>query len=217
MPSGPFTKQMGWRTPKVNNYVGDAVIGGQITGLPSGLKFGQGQSTLPGDRMILNAVDALAWADSTIATSVYGGLFVYVATKSNSVLTPTLGHLAFWDSSVADALCQVTPDESGSQGVALSAGVFLSTMTKGNYWWIQVAGKVDVVFTAAFTGVPSNGCPVYASADGLGTFDVLDGGGNPSFTQVGQMLQRYKGDALALPVAGSHGVIDISMCPILRW
>jgi hypothetical protein len=74
---------------------------------------------------------------------------------------------------------------------------------------------------AVFTGVPADGTAVYLGAVGAGepgVFDVLDGGGNPTFTQVGQMLQRYVGVARGLPVAAGIGTqIEIPLCRNFRW
>lgn len=216
--NGPFTKQCPRINGRFNSYLGDAVVGGMITSAPSGLSMSAGEQTRPGDRIILDSIDALALADPAVtATSLYGGLFIYVRTKSNSTLTPTLGALAFWDTAVADSLYQVTPDESGLQGVAPIAGVFVSTLTKGYSWWIQAAGKATTNFANPLTGVPTNGCPVYAAADGLGSVDVLDGGGNPSFTQVGQMQVRYLGWAEGLPAAGVASKINIPLGRLYRW
>ena len=217
MASGPFTKQVPFLAGKLNSYTGDAVVGGQITAVPSGLTINAGQSMRPGDRLIFGATEILAWADSTIGTSLYEGLYIYVRTKANSTLTPTLGHLAFWDSAATDSLVQVTPDESGSEGVALRAGVFVSTLTKGNAWFVQAAGKCNVAFTTPLSGIPSDGSPVFASGDGAGTADVLDGGGSPSFTQVGQMINRYMGVALSAPAAGGTSVVELAFGGILRF
>jgi hypothetical protein len=216
MPSGPFTKQNVRIAGKFNNYLGDAIVGGLITSAPSGLAISQGQQNSPGDRVIFNALDALVLSDTTVGT-LYDGLYIYVRTKPTSTLTPTLGHLAFWDTGVLQSIHQVTPDESGAQGVALCAGVFVSTLTKGYNWWIQAAGLANIVFTTPLTGVPSDGCPVYASADAAGTADVLDGGANPSFTQIGQMLQRYLGDAVGLPAAAGTSTVDMRMNRMFRW
>ena len=219
MPSGPFTKQNIRISGKLNYYLGDAIVGGQITSAPSGLAISQGQQTMPGDRMILNCIDALALSDSVNVTTsnLWDGLYIYVRTKATSTLTPTLGRLAFWDTGVAQGIHQVTPDESGTQGVALIAGVFVSTMTKGYNWWIQAAGLANITFTTPLTGTPTDGCPVYVGADAVGRADVLDGNAQPSFTQVGQMLQRYLGDAVGIPVAAATSTVDMRMRTLIRW
>jgi hypothetical protein len=72
MPSGPFTKQVPRISGKLNNYLGDAIVGGLISSAPSGLAISQGQQTQPGDRIILNAVDALVLSDTSVGT-LYDG------------------------------------------------------------------------------------------------------------------------------------------------
>ena len=212
MPSN-WTKQPQQLLAKYfNSGSGDAVEGGLITGVPAGVAASQGSQTRVGDRLVLGAVDALAMSDLTVGT-LYNGLYQYVQTSA-STATPTLGHLAFWDTSVADSLYRVTPDETDAMGVENAAGVYINTLTKGYYWWIQIAGRATAVFANPLTGAPAIGSAVYAAAVGAGNpgvFDVLDGGGNPSFTQVGQMQARRFGVARALPVAGAASTIQVPL------
>jgi hypothetical protein len=154
-------------------------------------------------------------SDTTVGT-LYNGLYQYVQTAA-STATPTLGHLAFWDTSVADSLYRVTPDESGTMGVENFAGVYINTLTKGYHWWILVAGGVNAVFANPLTGAAAIGNSVYAAAVGAGNpgvLDVLDGGGNPTFTQVGQMLNRYVGVAQAIPVAGAASKVIVPLSKV---
>jgi hypothetical protein len=203
-----------------NAGAGMSVIGGEITGVPSNVGANQGGQDRPGDRIIIGEEDALALSDTSIGT-LYGGLYQYVTTKSGAVAAATRGKACFWDTAVANKLFQVTPDESGAQGVAMFAGVYINTLTAGNSWWIQQAGKVFVRMKAVFTGIPANGCAVYLAEAGAGepgVFDVLDGGGNPSFTQVGSMLKNYAGVAEGVPVAAGIGIpINIPLCRNFRW
>jgi hypothetical protein len=205
---------------KLNGGAGDTVVGGLLTGVPAGLNISAGMQDIPGDRMVLGEEDAAAVTNTAIGT-LYGGLYQYVVTKLTSTATPTINRAMFWDTAVANSTFQTTPDESGSQGVAPFAGVNIQTLTKGNAWWIQSAGRVAAKFVSVFTGIPSNGCPVYLAAAGAGadvaSFDVLDGAGNPTFTQVGQMLQRYVGWAQGLPAADTASTINIPLRDMFRW
>lgn len=97
------------------------------------------------------------------------------------------------------------------------AGIFINSdaggafpATAGNFVWIQLlagGGVATVLLRAALTGIPANGQSVFAAGAGAGadnaTCDVLDGAGNPTFTQTANMLNRFVGKALALPVAGA--------------
>jgi hypothetical protein len=208
-----WTKQPQFLLAKYfNSGLGDATIGGALSGVPSGVVASQGAQTRPGDRLVLSSADALALSDSAVGT-LYGGLYMYVTSKSGSVGTPTRGRLLFWDLAVADSNYQVTPDESGVPGASLIAGIAINTLTKGYSWWILIAGKGYGTYRAVLTGAPAAGQAVYAAAAGagadLGALDVLDGGGNPTFTQVGLMQNYYMGVAEGLPVAGATSVISI--------
>jgi hypothetical protein len=214
--TGWFTKPAQRINGKLNNSLGDPVVGGFITAAPSGATPNAGQSTRPGDRMILDAIDALALSDTTNVGTLYDGLYVYVRTNSTGG-TPTRGKNAFFDTSVTEYFHQVTASEAGSQGVALRAGVFVSTLTAGYNWWIQAAGLTNVLFTTPFTGVPTDGCPVFAAADGAGRSDVLDGAPNVTFTQVGQMLQRYMGVAVGIPVVNAVSLVAQPLGGLFRF
>lgn len=206
----------------LNSGAGDVVVGGSLSGVPSGIGATAYNQNRPGDRLIIGEEDALALSDVSGVGTLYGGLYQYVKTKSTATAACTRGKAAFFDSAVLGKAFQVTPDESGNQGVALFAGVFINTLTSGNSWWIQVAGKVYVRMKAtAFTGLPSDGCAVYLAELGAGepgVFDCLDGAGNPTFTQVGQMLERYVGVAEGLPVVGGVAIpINIPLGRMFRW
>ena len=208
---------------RLNGGSGDSVVGGVLTGVPAGIPgASQGGQTQPGDRFILGFVDALALSNTTVGT-LYGGLYMYVSTYASATAAYTINRLVFWNFPTAnDNLYQVTSDEGSlTTGAALIAGVLINTLTAGNYWWIQIAGKVAVKFRSVLTGTPSSGCAVYAAGAGagaqVGTFDVLDGGGNPTFTQLGLALNRYSGVADAIPVAGAVSNISMPLSRLYRF
>lgn len=205
----------------LNGGIGDAVVGGLLTGVPSGLNISQGIQTLPGDRMVVGEEDIAALTDTSVNT-LYGGILTYVRTPSGSTASATKNCAMFWDTSVAASQFQATPDESGSTGVTLFAGVNIITMTtKGYNWWIQNAGRVTGLFRAVLTGVPATGSAVYLAAAGagadVGTFDVLDGGGNPTFTQLGDCLNRYVGPAQTAPANATASTFNIPLGRTFRW
>src|SRR3990170_3290702 len=115
----------------LNSGAGDSVIGGSISAVPSTVGAVAGKAARPGDRIIVGEEDALALSDTAIGT-LYGGLYQYVTTKSTATAAFTRGKACFWDTAVANKIFQVTSDESGSQGVALFAGVLINTLTSGN-------------------------------------------------------------------------------------
>ncbi len=153
MPSN-WTKQLQQlnQVRYMNSGSGDSVVGGLITGVPSGVAANQGIQDVPGDRIILGMADALALSNTTIGT-LYGGMYQYVRTKSTSTATPTLARAVFWDNTVNYNLYQVTPDEV----TGFWAGFNINTLTKGYNWWIQVAGLITMRFLATITGTPTVG------------------------------------------------------------
>jgi hypothetical protein len=204
----------------LNSGSGDSVVGGALSGVPSEVGAQQFIQNRPGDRMILGEEDAAALSDPSVGT-LYGGLYQYVRTPSGSTATPTRGRAAFWDTSVANSQFQVTPDESGTEGAGLFAGVFINTLTKGYNWWIQQAGKVTVQFRATLTGIPAAGCPVFVAGAGagvdVGEFDVLNGAGNPTFTQVANMMRDYVGVAGAAPADDTASLVNLALNRQFRW
>jgi len=201
----------------LNDGAGDSVIGGLMTGVPSGIAANQGIQSIPGDRLIISEADAAALSDTVSVGTLYGGLYQYVRTKLLSTATPTINRAVFWDTGVAASQFQVTPDESGSQGVGLFAGVCINTLTKGNSWWIQVAGCVTVLFRGtALTGIAADGCAVFLAGAGAGV-DVLNGAGNPTFTQSANMCRDYVGVAQGAPAFGTASLVNIPLGRMFRW
>lgn len=204
----------------LNGGLGDAIVGGLITGVPAGLNISQGIQTCPGDRMVLGEEDAAALADTDIGT-LYGGILQYVRTDDGSTATPTINRAMFWDVTVAGSQFQATPDESGAQGVSLFAGVCINTLTKGYNWWLQTAGRVSVLFRAALTGVAADGQAAFLAAAGagadVGCFDVLDGAGSPTFTEMCNAMNRYVGPAQGVPANGTASTINLPLGRTFRW
>ncbi len=209
-----LTKQADQLTAKFLNDVNDSVAGGAVVSLPAGAPTPLASATQPSDRIVLDTATALALSDTAVGT-LFGGVYMYVGTASGATAAPALGLLAFWNTAVADNLYQVTNDESGSQGANLIAGICINAITKGNWGWIQIAGKATIKFRAVLTGpAPANGCGVYAAAAGAGasvaTADVFAGSvANPTFTQADTLVQRFLGTAEALPVAGAASAVSL--------
>lgn len=205
---------------KLNGGTGDAIVGGLITSVPAGLNISQGIQTLPGDRMVVGEEDIAALTNTTVGT-LYGGIYTYVRTPSGSTATPTLRRAMFWDTSVAASQFQATPDEDADLNVSLFAGVSVNTLVKGYNWWIQSAGRVTGLFRTALSGVPAIASAVYLAAAGagadVGTFDVLDGGGTPTFTQMGDAFVRYVGPAQTAPVAATASTFNLPLGRTFRW
>lgn len=198
----------------LNYGVGQSVIGGQLTTAPSGTLASQGNQDIPGDRMMLDSADADALSYTTTG-QLYGGTYQYVQTDSTSTASPTIGRLAFWaeDSATVANGYVVNPDEDD-----FIAGVFINSLTKGYYGWIQIQGQVDAFFVSTIAS-PTQGAGVYAARLGAGA----DVGGLTQFAgtysnatneEVDQMLNRYMGQAVELPVASALSLINIPLSRI---
>jgi len=148
-----LTKQAILLTARYLNTVNDAVAGGQIFALPSGVQAPPYSQTLPGDRIVLDDVSAAALSDTTNTGLLFGGVYMYVGTLATSTASPGRGQVAFWPiSSIPQATG--TPSYICSADVqpntllpAYIAGLFINgnaapavPLVKGNYGWIQVAG-----------------------------------------------------------------------------
>lgn len=233
MPSN-FTKQPQFLDFKfLNSAVGDPVQGGQLTAIPSPLAipgYIQGMQTIAGDRMVLGALDAFALSNTAIGT-LYGGIYMYVNSLAAGGFT-AIGRLAFWDPSAFsiatsapnsfDNLYRVTAAEAQA-GAGITppiAGVFINTLTAGNLWWIQIAGKATMSFgTAAnsqfvgtstylkYGGVYAGG---YGTTTGSGFVTQIEG---TTFATTSQILDttisQHVGIAEVLPSASTLNIVDM--------
>lgn len=237
MASGRFSKQGPWFSGKLNNNYADTVIGGAISTAPAGLSANQGFQTLPGDRIILNSVDALFWSNNNVG-NLYDGTFRYVSMKNNSTTVPQRAHAAFWDllalgannigSTASDALYQVTSDEAANIGVALFAGVYINNASisanNNTYWWIQESGKVACQFRATLGGTGNIGAGAYLAGLGsannavTGVFDVAATGNATTNVAVDTQIVRYVGPNETLPSNNNISLVDLTLSRAsFRW
>ena len=238
MASGMFSKQAIYFTRKyINDGTGDSQIGGALTTAPSGIGATQFIQDYPGDRIILNAVDALAYSNNSVG-NLYCGAYRYVATRNNSTSSPTRARAAFWDptsagsgnnisSSKADAMYQVTSDGNNSTYLrTLFAGVYINNITAGNYWWIQESGKAYCKFMATITGTPAAGVAVFLESSGAANNNATDNGAFDQYAganaaglaaaanfyaTVGDLLCRYVGVAEVAPTNNNISLVDLTM------
>ncbi len=240
MASGRFSKQAApFLTAKYLSNVNDATAAGAITTAPANIGATQFLQNMPGDRIILNSVDALALSNNAVG-NLYGGTFRYIGTRNNSTSSPVRGCGAFWDptstgtgnnisSTASDATYQVTSDGNAANYTnSLLAGVFINAITKGNFGWIQESGKASLKFIAALTGTPAIANPVYLpltapasnNATDNGAFDVFDGANSAAiftansvtgYTTVGGMIAKYVGVAESAPSNNNVSIVDMTM------
>ncbi len=220
-----------------NNSAGDPVVGGNFTTVPANIGGSQGQQDLPGDRIILGAADALALSDNTVG-NLYGGIFQYVGTRNNSSSAPTRGHAGFWDlaassnAQTASLSYQVNSDEPANITTRMFAGVFINSPTKGNFWWLQTAGKVNAQFRTTLTAAGNIGAAAYLSgaannnnAVDVGSFDVLQAsniGAGPIaaanfVATVEDLIQKYAGVCEVAASNNNISLIDMPFGRQFRW
>jgi len=209
MAGGMLTKQAEFLTARFLNDVNDAVLGGQLTSVPSTIPGSQGIATLPGDRIVLDDATALALSDTAVGT-LYGGIYMYVGSLSSSTASPALGTLAFWPATNlpngATPQYQVSSDANPTTALPnYIAGVFINAATKGNYCWIQVGGTASVKFDSALTATSSAAIVVAkVSAAIASTADAgLPGAATPTAAQIAQGMASVLGTAIGTPATST--------------
>lgn len=114
------------------------------------------------------------------ATALFGG--IYQAIQVDTAATAAnvaAGKAAFILDTAAGgaansgALGYVVTDEAHALALTLIAGVFLNSITPGNFGFIQVHGKAVVLYNGALTDPGVVGDSVVVKGAGDGTFDAL--------------------------------------------
>lgn len=138
-------------TGYLNSANGDPAPGVPLAS-PSGTIV-QAYTGQVGAKLSLDATEASNLSDPAGAT-LFQGVYQYVQFLSSSSGSNARGQLVFWNNRASYI---VTPDvTAGTQG--LIAGVTLAAVTKGNYGWIQIAGKATVKYKASLTAAtPASG------------------------------------------------------------
>jgi hypothetical protein len=212
-------KQADFLTAKFLNDVNDTASGGVIVSVPTGAPSPQVSQTAPGDAIIVDDITALALSDTAVGT-LYGGVYMYVATLSSSAASPARGTCAFYRAadlpSATSQLYQVTADVNPLTTIpTFIAGVFINAVTKGNFGWIQTAGVVSCLFDSAITAA-AVGNPVTPkqSAAVASTFDV---GTALAATTAGAIVAAScVGVAIVLPVVSTITTVLWQRSPFCR-
>jgi hypothetical protein len=175
---------------------------GQSVASGTGAPQYQGQV---GARVCLGNDDPLITRSAS--PTLFGGIYQYVQFKATSTAVGLVGLIAFWST---DTTYIVVCDEP--TGVSDIAGICLTTVTKGNYSWIQIAGKATVQFRATTTKTtPAIGDLVLAAAAGAGadvaTADVIADATSLTSVQARHIL----GIAIAAPVGGAASTVRLNI------
>jgi hypothetical protein len=138
--------------------------------------------------------------------TLFGGYYQLVQVDSTALASNVaVGRVAYIKNTAAgNAAFQVT-DESVATANTEVAGIFLNTVTPGNYTFICIGGKVNVRLKATISnGSPLEGDSLF-SGGGSGTVDDLATG----VTWATSLLGRYLGNALAVPASATTIAMQI--------
>jgi hypothetical protein len=166
MPTNLLSTILHLTTPQID-LINDAFIGSPVS-------TGTGAQPYPGQLggyLALSETEAALRSSSAIV--LHKGIYQYVQTKAGSTAAPAIGGLAFFATAADMNNYIVTPDVTATT-ISLFAGVYIGAPTKGNYCFIQVAGRASVKFRAAVTKVaPAIGDLVLVDATPTNAGDVI--------------------------------------------
>jgi len=165
----------------------------------------QTQSGQLGVNLVLSTDDARKLSSPSVGT-LFGGTYKLIRLAAGAATASARGMLAFWDTSVGDNLYQVTNNETSNGGVVLIAGVFLNTITQGNYGWIQVAGKASCKCRATVTAATRY--IIWAGA-GAGADNALVDGLATGATFATAQLNNFIGIGEAVAANGATIAVDL--------
>lgn len=178
------------------NRIDDPIIGGPLAS-PIGSIY-QAYGGQLGNKFSLDAGMALMASDTTIGT-LYGGVYQYVKFKAGTTAANARGQIVFWDD--IDKYV-VTPD-GASTNDALWAGLTLNVVTKGNYGWVQIAGKGSIKYRASVTKTTPVVDDLVVVTAGSNVADVLA----DATAITSPSLKLVIGAALSIPAGSAVGQI----------
>jgi len=178
-----FVQQIDRIVSKIGN-ANDPLPGQSVSSGTGAAQYG-GQA---GARVCLGNDDVQITNSSS--PTLYGGIYQYVLFVSTATAGAEQGLIAFWKAG-SDKTYVVTNDEP--TGVSDVAGICLNSVSKGSYGWIQIAGKVQVMYRTVVTKVtPAIGDLVLCAGAGAGadvaTADILVDTTNLTSTQARRIL-----------------------------
>ena len=195
------------QSPKLPTGFLNSAGGDPAPGLPLSTAQASGSIIQPyagqvGGKLSMDTLEAAEMSDPTQFT-LFAGIYQYVQFLSTSVAANARGQVVVWSNR---ANYVVTPDvTAATQG--LIAGITLATITKGNYAWIQIAGRAFVKYKSALT----------AATPAAGDLIILDQ--TPTFaaddptqsTALTPLQEKSKlGTAGVAAIAGSVLAVDLA-------
>lgn len=151
------------------NLVNDPAPGVPVSTAQASGSIIQTYSGMVGKRLVLTAAMASKLSDTSIGT-LYEGIYQYVNVLSSATASPVRGALCYWSSYEN----YVVATDQVATNAAKVAGVFINVITKGNYGFIQIAGKSSILMKATITkATPADGDLVVADGATSPRGDVL--------------------------------------------
>lgn len=195
------------QAPRVNgllNTVNDAQAG-----VIQAAQTGYITPTYPGQvgvKIYLDAADALKLSDTTIGTLLQG-TYMYVATNA-AAANVAKGRLAFWDTTtLVTNPYQAHQLESQNGGLPLIAGVFLNSITAGNFGFIQVAGRATCLCRAAVTAATRH---IVWSNAGAGADNATVDGLAAATAVTFLLLESYLGLSEAVAANATQIIVNLN-------
>jgi hypothetical protein len=148
-------------------------------------------------------LDAIANYTYTTNGTLYEGVYQLVQLDSAATAANVgVGKVAYW---LITATGQyVVTDSAHATSTTMPAGIFLNSVTPGNYTAIFVGGgRVSALFTASLTTAGAIGNNVAVGGATAGTVDSLSG---PTVAPTPQVI----GNAVTAPAAATASVIFMS-------
>jgi hypothetical protein len=183
------------------NDVNDTAIGGSPAAV-SGLSPVPGQL---GDLAYLSAAQALQLSDTAVGT-LYEGLYMYVQMDPAAVATGTVrGGLVFWkdfENYIVGIDAPTVPN------LSLVGGVALNVVSKGNYGWVQTAGKASVLFAAAVTDATAGDLVIVDQTPGKVANTLAD-----ATAILAKMARSVIGVAITAPANNTVSLVSLNRGP----
>lgn len=200
------------------NRVNDPVAGGSIVSgntVPGGgvansqnLRAGQ-----LGFEVELDAAEALRLSDTSIGT-LFAGTYMYVQLGLGGA-QPLRGNVAFI-SSIANGGNYIVSGDAATAGTLLRpVGVFINTITLGNFGWIQVSGLASLQFATAITNETDGALVKIVNQTGLGVGQQIAADLTASITDV--LVSAYvKTGMYAAELPVDNTITRVWMRPLTR-
>ncbi len=185
----------------LNEGIGDAVPGSPTAG-QSGLPTVEGAYGQVGANVFLSTADLVNYTNTAKAiVTLYGGWFKYVKFATSWSATLAAGQ-ALWYTDKTAMLANTVSADHAATGILAGFALSAST-TKGNYWWIQTGGIVNVLCkTSSVTDATAGDYAIITSGT-TSTVDALADAGTPSTALIqklfiGVTLEALVADAIKL-------------------